>query len=65
MRPARHRTTRTIDVSAAIVGGVGAGMVGAAYAAVPLYSAFCRATGFGGTTQVATAKARRSRASAR
>jgi cytochrome c oxidase assembly protein subunit 11 len=30
-------------------------MVGAAYAAVPLYSWFCRATGFGGTTQVATA----------
>ena len=28
-------------------------MVGAAYAAVPLYFAFCRATGFGGTTQVA------------
>jgi cytochrome c oxidase assembly protein subunit 11 len=30
-------------------------MVGAAYAAVPLYSWFCHATGFGGTTQVATA----------
>jgi cytochrome c oxidase assembly protein subunit 11 len=28
-------------------------MVGAAYAAVPLYDLFCRATGFGGTTQVA------------
>jgi cytochrome c oxidase assembly protein subunit 11 len=28
-------------------------MVGAAYAAVPLYSWFCRSTGFGGTTQVA------------
>ena len=26
-------------------------MLGAAYAAVPLYAAFCRATGFGGTTQ--------------
>jgi cytochrome c oxidase assembly protein subunit 11 len=32
-----------------------AGMVGAAYAAVPLYNWFCRATGFNGTTQVATA----------
>lgn len=32
-----------------------AAMVGAAYAAVPLYSWFCRTTGFGGTTQVATA----------
>ena len=31
-------------------------MVGAAYAAVPLYFAFCRATGFAGTTQVATAE---------
>jgi cytochrome c oxidase assembly protein subunit 11 len=31
------------------------GMVGAAYAAVPLYFMFCRATGFAGTTQVARA----------
>jgi len=30
-------------------------MVGAAYAAVPLYEMFCKVTGFGGTTQVATA----------
>ncbi len=28
-------------------------MIGAAYAAVPLYDLFCRVTGFGGTTQVA------------
>ena len=28
-------------------------MLGAAYAAVPLYAAFCKATGFAGTTQVA------------
>ena len=32
-----------------------AGMAAAAYAAVPLYSLFCRATGFAGTTQVAAA----------
>jgi cytochrome c oxidase assembly protein subunit 11 len=32
-----------------------AAMVGAAYAAVPLYNWFCRTTGFGGTTQVASA----------
>ena len=32
-----------------------AGMVGAAYAAVPFYNWFCRVTGFNGTTQVATA----------
>jgi cytochrome c oxidase assembly protein subunit 11 len=30
------------------------GMVGLAYAAVPLYSIFCQVTGFGGTTQVAS-----------
>ena len=30
-----------------------AGMVGAAYASVPLYDLFCRVTGFGGTTNVA------------
>jgi cytochrome c oxidase assembly protein subunit 11 len=29
-------------------------MVGVSFAAVPLYSWFCRTTGFGGTTQVAT-----------
>lgn len=28
------------------------GMVGMAYAAVPLYTLFCQVTGFGGTTQV-------------
>ncbi|TGT13711.1 cytochrome c oxidase assembly protein, partial [Mesorhizobium sp. M3A.F.Ca.ET.174.01.1.1] len=27
------------------------GMVGMAYAAVPLYKMFCQATGYGGTTQ--------------
>jgi len=32
-----------------------AAMIGAAYAAVPLYNWFCRTTGFGGTPQVATA----------
>ena len=30
------------------------GMFGMAYASVPLYDAFCRVTGFGGTTQEAT-----------
>ena len=32
-----------------------AGMIGMSYAAVPLYDLFCRVTGFGGTTQVASA----------
>ena len=39
---------------ASICGGVVALMVGASYAAVPFYDWFCRATGFNGTTQVAT-----------
>jgi cytochrome c oxidase assembly protein subunit 11 len=38
---------------AALCGAVVTGMVGAAYAAVPLYTWFCRTTGFAGTTQVA------------
>src|SRR3954468_12959357 len=39
---------------AAICGLVVVLMVGASYAAVPFYDWFCRATGFNGTTQVAT-----------
>jgi cytochrome c oxidase assembly protein subunit 11 len=39
---------------AALCGVFVALMVGAAYAAVPFYNWFCRATGFNGTTQVAT-----------
>lgn len=47
---------RCRDVTVAAACGVlVAAMVGAAYAAVPLYNWFCRTTGFGGTTQVATA----------
>ena len=39
---------------AASCGALVAVMVGMSYAAVPLYNWFCRATGFNGTTQVAT-----------
>jgi cytochrome c oxidase assembly protein subunit 11 len=39
---------------AALCGLVVVLMVGASYAAVPFYNWFCRATGFNGTTQVAT-----------
>jgi cytochrome c oxidase assembly protein subunit 11 len=47
---------RRRDIAVAAACGVFvATMVGAAYAAVPLYNWFCRTTGFGGTTQVATA----------
>lgn len=35
-------------------GGVAGGMLALAFAAEPLYSAFCEITGFGGTTRVAT-----------
>ena len=50
---AARRNARTAAVVAAIV----AGMTGLAFAAVPLYEAFCRVTGFGGTTQTAQAAA--------
>lgn len=39
----------------AICGGLALGMLGAAYASVPLYDWFCRMTGFNGTTRVADA----------
>ncbi|MEO8650653.1 MAG: cytochrome c oxidase assembly protein [Hyphomicrobiaceae bacterium] len=34
-----------------VCASVAVGMIGLAYASVPLYSMFCRVTGFGGTTQ--------------
>jgi len=48
------RQRRRDLVTAAACGAFVAVMVGMAFAAVPLYSWFCRTTGFGGTTQVAT-----------
>ena len=47
------RLSRDVVV-ASLAGFVVVVMVGAAYAAVPFYNWFCRATGFNGTTQVAT-----------
>jgi cytochrome c oxidase assembly protein subunit 11 len=47
------RRRRDLAVAAAC-GVFVALMVGAAYAAVPFYNWFCRTTGFGGTTQVAS-----------
>jgi len=35
------------------LGGMALGMIGLAFASVPLYQLFCQVTGFGGTTQVA------------
>jgi cytochrome c oxidase assembly protein subunit 11 len=47
---------RRRDIMVAAACGVFvAAMLGAAYAAVPLYNWFCRTTGFGGTPQIATA----------
>ncbi len=47
-----RRSVRDVIVAFAC-GGFVALMVGVSFAAVPLYSWFCRTTGFGGTTQVA------------
>jgi cytochrome c oxidase assembly protein subunit 11 len=46
----RARANRRLGV--ALIGVV-AGMLGLAYASVPLYQLFCQVTGYGGTTQVA------------
>ena len=46
----QRRIRRTAFASA----GVAAGMVGLAYASVPLYDLFCRLTGFDGTPIVRT-----------
>jgi cytochrome c oxidase assembly protein subunit 11 len=48
------RKTRKDILIAGACGVFVAGMVGAAYAAVPLYNWFCRTTCFAGTPQVAT-----------
>lgn len=47
------RNGRTAFIAAAAA----AGMVGLSYASVPLYRMFCQVTGFGGTTQRASAAA--------
>ena len=53
-KAASRRTLSRDAVVASICGFVVVFMVGASYAAVPFYDWFCRATGFNGTTQVAT-----------
>ena len=47
--PSKNRNIALILLVVAVA------MVGAAYAAVPLYRLFCQATGYGGTTRVAEA----------
>jgi len=51
-RPAKSKAGRNARL-AVICGVVFAGMVGAAYASVPLYRAFCNLTGFDGTVRKA------------
>lgn len=46
---------KRMQMTAVVVVGVVAGMAGLAAAAVPLYDAFCKLTGYGGTTQEASA----------
>ncbi len=53
-QPQKKKTPVRDLVVAGSCGAFVALMVGAAYAAVPLYDWFCRVTGFNGTTQVAT-----------
>jgi len=53
--PRQPRASRRDLVVAFACGGFVAVMVGVSFAAVPLYSWFCRTTGFGGTTQVSHA----------
>lgn len=48
----RRMENRTI---AMLLVGIVAGAVGLSFASVPLYRLFCQVTGYGGTTQVATA----------
>jgi cytochrome c oxidase assembly protein subunit 11 len=49
--PERKSLRRDMLIAAAC-GVLAAAMVGASFAAIPLYNMFCRATGFAGTTQV-------------
>jgi cytochrome c oxidase assembly protein subunit 11 len=49
--PVMQRRHRRVALT---VAGAVAGMLGMAYAAVPLYQMFCRATGFGGAPQIAS-----------
>ena len=51
----KNKARRRDIVVAAACGVFVAFMVGAAYAAVPLYSWFCKTTGFGGVPQIAGA----------
>jgi len=48
-----NRGSRAQKTTALVIGLLGVLMLGASFAAVPLYRLFCSATGYGGTTQTA------------
>lgn len=50
-KPGKRRRIGRNGLIGLICAGVFAGMVGAAYASVPLYKAFCELTGYGGTVR--------------
>ena len=54
MAPMRTDNRKKNRLTAMVLFTVAGGMVGLAFAAVPLYKLFCQVTGFGGTTQRAT-----------
>lgn len=51
MHEERGRKNKRVGV---MLSGLAVGMVGLAFASVPLYQLFCQVTGYGGTTQVAS-----------
>jgi len=51
------KVRRNNGIAAALLFAVAGGMVGVAFAAVPLYQWFCQVTGFGGTPNIAAAPA--------
>jgi cytochrome c oxidase assembly protein subunit 11 len=55
--PNRNANGAAVRRTAMACAGIAVGMVGLAYASVPLYDLFCRVTGFGGTPMIGTAEA--------
>ena len=55
--PAPQQRTGNPARTALVCLGVAFGMLGASFAAVPLYDLFCKVTGFGGTPMIGTAGA--------
>jgi cytochrome c oxidase assembly protein subunit 11 len=50
-----HAVNRRNQSTALVCAVVVVGMIGASFAAVPLYRLFCQVTGYGGTTQISNA----------